>query len=80
MQGGMQPRITNPEGQTRQNPSIPFVGGGGQKSLSPSESQGISTFIKKNWSIGNESENSEKCKKKGIKEELKFSRLILVVS
>lgn len=39
VQGGMQPRITNPEGQTRQNPSIPFVGGGGQKSLSPSESQ-----------------------------------------
>lgn len=45
VQGGMQPRITNPEGQTRQNPSIPFVGGGGQKSLSPSESQEISNFI-----------------------------------
>ncbi|XP_068721034.1 secreted protein C-like isoform X6 [Montipora capricornis] len=39
VQGGMQPRITNPEGQTRQNPSMPFVGGGQQKSLSPSESQ-----------------------------------------
>lgn len=38
VQGGMQPRITNPEGGAREGQTIAFEGGQ-QKSLSPSESQ-----------------------------------------
>ncbi|XP_029199293.2 spidroin-1-like isoform X9 [Acropora millepora] len=44
VQGGMQPRITNPEGGAREGQTIAFEGGQ-QKSLSPSESQEISNFI-----------------------------------
>lgn len=52
VQGGMQPRITNPEGGAREGQTIAFEGGQ-QKSLSPSESQGV-IFAKiriTNWQL-----------------------------
>lgn len=48
----MQPRITNPEGGAREGQTIAFEGGQ-QKSLSPSESQGV-IFAKiriRNWQL-----------------------------
>lgn len=43
-QGGMQPRITNPEGGPRESQTMAFIGGQ-QKSISPSENQEISNLI-----------------------------------